>query len=163
MGDSLAKTYTSYLRNYDRDLYASRNRDGVICVYRRGRRFEPVLDSDELTLYATVESPEYLFALTETWKTNAAPRQWGIDRVLERVREIDVFQNPEHLEKIERENSKVDESKSRDFRNQTEAMLLDNKRSLQKAFSDINTSTLSKDDARRRRKETGKEIKYGNR
>lgn len=163
MGEAITDLYTRHLRRHDRDLYAARNKSGVICVYRKGWRYEPVLDSDELTLYASVFSPQYVLALTDTWKTNGAPCEWGVDRLLERVREIDLATNPDLLVRMEKENEKRDESKARDFRNETESMLYESRDAFKKAFNDINTSTLSKDDARRRRRDLGKEVKYGNR
>lgn len=148
--DSQKAYINRHLKSYDYELYAQRNRDDILCIYRRRKREIVAAEWDGFKLLDFIDSPEFVFALTDTWKTNGTPREWGADYVLSRLREMDFWSDPEMFSKMERENDKINEIKRKDFRNETEAALLDNKRALQKSFGDINTANMS---MREKRKE----------
>lgn len=150
------------LKVYDRELYSKVNKDGILCVFRRKKRYVYVCDFNGAPLYDLVESPDFVFALTDNWKTTGIPREWGSQVVLERLRKMDAWADPDLIEKIDRENEKIDEIKRKDRISNTEAYLLDNKREIQKAWNDINTSTLSKREEHKRIREKNRRIKDGN-
>lgn len=156
--DSLNRT----LKVYDRELYAKENRDGILCVLRKKKRFIHVGDFNGVALFDLVDSPDFVLALTDNWKTNGTPREWGALVVIERLRQTDVWHDPDLIDKIDRENAKIDEMRSKDRISNTEAFLLDNKRGLQKAWNDINTSSLSKKEDHKRKRDLNRRLKDGN-
>lgn len=156
----LIKSYTKALRSYDRELFASRTKDGVPCVFRRHKRFVSVGDLSGGTLYQLIEGKQFVIALTDNWTARGKPRNWGIDRVLDRIREIDALANERLLEEMDRHNDKVDESKRRSVRNEMEAFWSHERRRFAKATDDILTHSLSKNETRKRLKD--RSIKNGN-
>ena len=159
--DSYLKTMTKFLKDIDPLLYCGRNKLGVPCLFRKGKKFELVFSDDDMTLFNLVENQEYIFALTHNFKTNGIPVEWGFDRIRSRVREIDAWENEKLFEEMDKKNEAVEQSRARDRMNQTEAYLADNHRLFQRAFNDINTSSLSKSDETRRKRD--RSLKYGNR
>lgn len=156
------QSYTKALKRYDKDLFARRNQDGVLCVFRKQKRFEPVVVSDTFKFLNLIEGIQYIFSLTENWTLSTKPRQWGIDRVLERIREIDGWENERMFDEIDRKNEAVDKSKERSFRNETEAFFADHRSEFVKTF-DENMGcihSLSKDEPKKRLKD--RSIKNGN-
>ncbi len=155
-------SYTRVLKRHDKDLFAKRNQDGVMCVFRKNKRFEPVVVSQGFKLLNLVEGIQFIFSLTENWTLSTKPRQWGIDRVLERIREIDGWENERFFEEMDEHNERVDQSKRREFRNEAEAFFADNRREFAKGVDEIVgcTHTLSKDERRKRLKD--RSIKNGN-
>jgi len=74
MFDQRAKRLTHRLKMYDKDLYAQRSFNGVLSVYRNAYRYVKVVDEDNVKLYDLKHSPQFIFALTDNWKTNGALR-----------------------------------------------------------------------------------------
>lgn len=137
------------LKRYGPDYYCERNKDGILCVFRKNKRAVLAAEWDGFTLYNLIDSPEFVFALTDNWKTTGKPREWGSEHVLLRLKETDWWANPNLLDEMDKQNAKIDEAKARDLRNQTESYLADNHSVFKKAFADINTANLSKREARK--------------
>lgn len=154
------KGYTRALKSYDRDLFAARNALGVVCVFKKVKRYEPVFVDEGVRMLNLIQGNEFIFALTDTWGLNGTPREWGIDRVVNRIREIDALSNERYFEEMDAHNEKVDESKRRSMRNEMEAFWSHERRRFAKATDDILTHSLSKDEPRKRRKD--RSIKNGN-
>jgi hypothetical protein len=142
--DSYKNYISRAVKVYDHDYYAARNRNGILCVYRKNQRMIVAAEWDDFKLFQLIDSPEFVCALTDNWRTNGRPREWGAEYILKRLRETDLHHDPELVEKLDQANAKVDESKMKNFRNQTEDHLRENMSAIRKSFSDINTSTLSK-------------------
>lgn len=155
----LISSYTKHLKRYDRDLYAGRTKDGALCVFRKHKSYELVCD-EPFKLYNLVEKPQFVLALTDTWTLRGVPRQWGIDHVLNKIRQMDLQANERLIEEMDAHNERVDESERRKFRNEAEAFLIDNRREFAKAFDGVLTHSLSKDEPKRRLKD--RSIKNGN-
>lgn len=155
-----ALAYTRALKRHDRDLFCAPNMDNVLCVFRQVKRFVPVCETEDFKLMNLVVGKQFVFALTDSWTLRGKPRAWGIDFVLDRVREIDTQANERFIEELEKQNEKLDESKKRSFRNETEAFWAENRRAFAKATDDILTHSLSKDEPRKRLKD--RSIKNGN-
>ena len=155
-------SYTRELKRYDKDLFAKHNQDGVMCVFRKHKRFEPVVVSEGFKFLNLVEGIQFVFSLTENWTLSSPPRQWGIERVLNRVREIDAWNNERMFEDLDAANDRADESEKRSFKNETEAFFADHRSEFVKTF-DENMGcihSLSKDEPKKRLKD--RSIKNGN-
>lgn len=137
------------IKRYDNELYAKRSFNNIVCVYRRNYRYTKVYEEGTVRLYDLIQSPQFVFALTDNWKTNGVPRDWGSEVVLNRLKQMDFWSDEKMLDKMEQQNEKVREAKERDFKNQNESFLIEHKKQFQKAFSEINTSTLSKRETRK--------------
>lgn len=153
--DSKVKFINRVLREHDYELYCQRNQNGVIVVYRRGKRFVPFLDDGAATWFTTEESPQFVCALTDNWKTNGKPRDWGADRVVSYVKEHDLWNQEDFFKKMEAHNEKVDESNRRDFLNTAESFFSDTRSLFKKDFSDIRTANMDKTEKRRRLRDKG--------
>lgn len=137
-----ADVITREIKKYDYLLYCEKNRDGKLCVYRKGRRIESY-DLNGTTLHAVLDDPYFVIALTDTWNLNGEPRDWGIIPILGRLQMIDCWNRDlakESVESIE----KHDESKDRAIDNHIESFLKDKRREFAAITNDINTSTLNK-------------------
>ncbi len=154
-------SYTKALRSYDRDLFAGRTKDGLLCVFRKSKRYDLVCDAVDFKLYNLRDDKQFVFAITDNWMATGKPRDWGIERVLGRVREIDVVANKRLFDEMDAHNEKVDESKQRGIRNEMEAFWSHERRRFAKATDDILTHSLSKDEPRKRLKDRSiKNAKY---
>ncbi len=153
-------SYTRALKSYDSDLYAGRTKDGIPCVYRKSKRFEPVCEWNGQPLLTLTEDIQYVFALTENWTAGAKPRDWGIDHVLQKIKSIDALANKRFLEEMDAENERVDKSRARHLKNEMEAFWSHERRRFAKATDDILTHSLSKDEPKKRLKD--RSIKNGN-
>jgi hypothetical protein len=99
-------SYTKALQRHDRDLFAGRTKDGALCVFRKVKRFKPVCVSEGFSLLNLTEDKEFIFALTDNWTLSGKPVEWGIDRVLDRIRQHDSWANERFFEELDRENEK---------------------------------------------------------
>jgi hypothetical protein len=156
--DSTVRLYNKAIKEYDRELYAHRSEEGVISILRCNKRFV-LYDLDGQDLHVLIDSPEFIFALTDNWSTTGQPRLWGSDRVLARLREIDSWAKKDFLEEIDEQNEKVDQSKARHLRNEMEAMFSDGRRQFAKATDGILTHSLDKTEKNRRKRDANRECK----
>lgn len=143
-------SYTKALSRYDRDLFCAHNREGVLCVFRKWKRFEPVCVDESFKILNLIQDKQFVCALTENWSLSTKPRQWGIDHVLTKIRQMDLQYNERLFDEMDQHNDKVDESSKRSFRNETEAFWSENRRAFAKATDDILVHSLSKDEPRKR-------------
>lgn len=156
-----ALKYTRAVKRYDRDLFCDFNRDGVLCVFRKTKRFVPVCVDQDFKLLNLVSAKEYVFALTDNWNSSGQKREWGIEFVLNRLREIDLAAQERFFEELEAQEERAKQSELRSFRNEAEAWASDNRRAFAKATDDILVHSLSKDEPKKRLKD--RSIKNGNR
>lgn len=154
------RSYTKALRSYDRDLFAGRTMDGLPCVFRKTKRFVPVFEWDGGKMLTLTEDKQFVIALTDNWTATGKPRDWGIDFVLNRIKEIDALANERFFEEMDQANAKIDESKKRSLRNEMEGFWSYERRRFAKATDDILTHSLSKDEPKKRLKD--RSIKNGN-
>jgi hypothetical protein len=159
---SLMHSYTKAVQSYDRELYAGHTKDGVPCIFRRVKRWIPVCEDEGFSLKQLREDKELIFALTDTWAATGTPRLWGIDKVLDRLKEIDAWAHEDVLSKIDEQNSKVDQSRARHLDNEAEAFLKDNRREFVKGFEEIAPMARSLPREEKRKKLRDRRIKNGN-
>lgn len=154
--------YNRALRKYDRDLFCDHNRDGVLCIFRKAKRFVPVCVSENFKLLNLIQDKQYVCSLTENWSLSTKPRQWGVDHVLSRVRQMDLQVNERLFEELEAQEKRIDDSERRHLRNEAEAYVADNRRQFTKWFDDEFgcVHSLSKDEPRKRQRD--RRIKNGN-
>lgn len=157
--DSKAKFINRVVKAHDYELYAERNTDGIIVIYRRGKRYVPFMEDSDSCYYVTQESPHFVCALTHNWQTNGNPRDWGADIVVNRVKSHDLWNQEDFFKKMEETNEKVDKSKSQDFRNNAEAFFSDTHKLWKRDFSDIRTANMDKTEKKRKLREKGMEQK----
>lgn len=136
-----------YLRGYDSELYCEWGLPpGVrqillgqpkpaIYILRRNRQ-KP-------------HEPHFIFALTEDWTHKSAPREWGIEVVLNRLKAMDLWKNETVIDRLMKESIAKEASDKRAQRNSIESFLYDFRREFAKGTNHINTSNLAKIDARR--------------
>lgn len=159
----MLSSYTKALKRYDKDLFAGLTKDGRACVFRKTKRFEPVCVDDGFKLLNLIDDVQFIFALTDNWLMSGKPRDWGIDHVLGRIREIDTLAKQRFFEELDEHNEQVEEKKKRHFRNEAEAFFADNRKAFAKAFDETHgtITSLSKDEPRKRLKD--RSIHNGNR
>lgn len=145
--------YTRALKRYDRDLYAGRTKDGLLCVFRRSKCFEPVYEWESGSISTLKENIQFVFAITENWTAGGKPRDWGIDDVLGRVRSIDALANEKLFDEMDAANERIDQIKRKDLRNEMEGFWSYERRRFAKATDDILTHSLSHDEPRKRLKD----------
>ena len=130
------------IKRYDRDLFVKESHTGKAQVFRK-QGF----------------NKQYVMSLTQDWSANGIPVKWGLLPVIQRLKEIDVWNNEKLFEDMEREHEKDRESKARDRQNQNEDFARELRDSFKKTFNDVNTANLEKID---RRRVDDRRIKNGN-
>ena len=151
--DSRAKVIDRVVKEHDFELYAERNNFGVICVYRRGKRFVPFMISKDANYYGVTDSPQFVLALTHNWLTNGKPLEWGAEPIIKRIKAHDIWCNEKLFADLEEQDDKRSASKDKDFSNKTEAFLHDAHSSFKKGWNDIRVCNMDKTEKRRRNKE----------
>jgi len=141
MRDARERRLTQELRAYDSKLYAKRESNGSIHVYREGVRFFP-FEYHGNNFLASFPSPHFVLALTHNWSLKGRPVDWGIEPLMNRIREIDGWRDDRVADKLIDSYEKVAEQKEKDLRNKNEAFFYDQRSEFKKAFSDINTSNM---------------------
>lgn len=136
-----------HLKHYDRELYAARS-GHTYQIYRKSYRWDSY-EYQGQGLAVLREQPHYIISLTDTWKPDGKPVEWGIEPLLAQIRSMDLWRDrgmyAEMVKKREREERWKEDTRSNNIR----AAAIDMKRDLAKATNDINTSTLNKTDIRR--------------
>lgn len=157
----IKQSYTRALRSYDKDLFCDVNQDGVLCVFRKAKRYQLVWE-DGFTIYELKEGKQYIFALTENWALSGRPIGWGIELVVNRIREIDTLANEQFFEKMDEANARADESKRRSVRNEMEGFWSHERKRFARTMDESVgcTHSMNKDEKRKRLKD--RSIKNGN-
>lgn len=133
--DSRAKEVNRVVKGYDKYLFARRECNGGLHVYRR-------TPSNSACPY------QFVFALTDSWTASGRPVDWGLEVVLNRLRAIDCWKSENIFKQLEIDREKAEESRKRGMATTIEAFLYDFRRDFAKATNDINTSSLAKVDRR---------------
>ncbi len=146
----MLSAYTRALKKYDRDLYAGYTMDGVPCVFRKHKRYEPTCEIDGVPLFSLIVSKQYVFALTHNWSALGRPRDWGIDDVVGHVQEIDYLANQRLFEEMDAKNEAKEKQAKKTLKGNVEDFWRDERRAFAKATSDILTHSMDKTERRRR-------------
>lgn len=151
--DGTTRALTRNLKSHDRELFAARNKQDIVCVWRKSRRLQGPYEVDGFSFYNLADAPEYVFALTDNWTTSGSPVPWGSEVVLQRLRAIDLWNHESYLDEVDAANEAVDKSRRKDVSNNIEAFMYDFRREFAKATNDINTSTMDMSEQKRRKKD----------
>ena len=146
--ESRAKILNDYIRFLDSSLVA-RGEGERVNLYRKTRTLVPFEYQGQAYAYAK-DTLSLVFSLSEDWTLRTPPRNWGIDKVLNRIRECDLWNADSPVSNIQKQQEKVDESAERARKNTFEAVASEYRSTFKKAFSEINTSTLDKNFKTRR-------------
>lgn len=142
-----AEQITREIRFHDRLLYCEKNKEGTLCIFRKGFRLENY-DFDGKRLSFVRPTPHLVMALTHNWKVTGQSVDWGTLPIIERLNSIDLHNRnlaDELLAKYEKRNHQ----KQREFSSKNEDFLKEFRKPFAKATSDINTSCMAKIDKRR--------------
>lgn len=134
--DSVVKSLNSGIKKWDPALFFQRSNVGVLHMYRK---------SGQSTI-------SYVFSLTDDWTVKGDPVPWGLCPIIERLRAIDMW-NDDTFRRMEMGNAKVDESKTRSFRNNIHAFFADFRSQLAKDTKDVNTALMDKKKDPRRKQD----------
>ncbi len=138
---------TAALKSHDYKLYCGENKEGTLCVFRKSYTCEVYQIGDNILNYLR-PAPHFIFAITDNWKANGIPRDWGIDPIMTRILSIDSW-NRDVAGELVKQYEKDDASKDRDVDNNIEAFAKDYRRTFAKETNHINTANMKKIDKRR--------------
>lgn len=141
-----AERVTSVISEHDPKLYCE-GRDGKLCIFRRSQRIESY-DYDGMTINFVRPAPFFIIALTDDWRMSGTPVDWGLVPIMNRLREIDLW-NRDMASEIIRKEEEVSRINEKDFKNNGEAFLKDYRREFARTFNDVRTSNMSKKDKRK--------------
>jgi len=139
---------TRIIKGYDRDLFVGKNREGVLCIYRKSRRFESFEHEGVKYLYAH-DDKSLVFPLTDNWISTGKPREWGLEVILARLKALDLHRSTEYFDEIVKNQQLAEESSKRTLKNNVESFLIDFRRQFSKTFDGVNTALLDKTDSRK--------------
>lgn len=139
-----ADRITDAVQGYDHKLYAKRDDDGVIRIYRKCKELQKVQVTFELAVWNVIRNDYLVMSLTDTWGRKGKPVDWGVLPIMERLRAMDLWNSENLATEFMKNEEKDEKSRERAMRNSTESFLYDFRDQFKKATSDINTSNLSK-------------------
>lgn len=157
-----AKSYERVLKRYDGDLFIDRNPDGILCVFRKVKRFVPVIETEEFRLMNLSEGKEYVFALTDTWGLSGNERDFGVDDVLDHLQKIDSLANARFMEAFDEANAEAERREKRALRNEMEAFFSHERNRFVKVIDENVGTTTSMDKTETKKRLKDRRIKNGN-
>lgn len=85
-----------------------------------------------------------IFSLTDTWNVRGRPVPWGIEPVMARIREMDLWRDDSWADRMIEQSAQSEERKAHDRRTMTENYLYENHSRLKRAWGDVNTANMEK-------------------
>lgn len=151
MGSFTENRLTKIVKRYDAKLYVEKNYKGIYQVLRQSYQHHPYY-CDGAVIYGLVKAPHFIMALTHNWTASGEPCDWGIDPILKRLADIDVWSEKSFVNQgLEKHNKKVDESQRRDINNKIEDAVYESHATFKKTFADTNTANMAKIDKRKKK------------
>jgi hypothetical protein len=132
---------TKKIRQYDRDLYVYENEEGLKMVMRKANRLE-ASDYFQAEEDPSLLNPQVIFPLTETGSFGSKPVEWGIERILWKIKGMDIWRDSSWLTERKKRLERIEEDKKRQQKNEFRALAADIRTEFAKKVNDINTSTL---------------------
>lgn len=132
--------YTRMVKKHDRDLFAV---DAGAClqIHRRA-------DSVHQT-FCAAPMTQYIISLTDNWKPDGDPAEWGEIPLLEMLKSMDRWNNELDIDEMRNTREQQNQNRKTSARNEMKARAYDLRKEFARATNDINTSTLEKEDKRR--------------
>lgn len=143
---------TSEVQRHDSKLYCARNKEGMPCIFREGFRYENYRLDDGSWIRFSRPSPHFIFALSDNWKPNGVHVDWGIEPIMKRLRDMDLW-NRDILKDYTEHNEKIEKSEERSRQSKTEDFLREIRPSFAKATNDIRVANMDMKKDLRRKKE----------
>lgn len=137
------KRLTEVLKSHDRALYASRSSNGMIQVWRQADRWEASL-IPEGAENPDRPCPQFILPLTDNFKLNGKPVEWGLDPLLRMIQSMDSWSQEDILGDVTKTRESEKRVRERSRNNDIRARAYDMRREFARSFNDINTSTLAK-------------------
>lgn len=138
------------LKYYDRELYAVQINEAVQ-IYRKSVRWE-YFEFEGMKFAYSRLNPWFTLSLTDNWRIDGKPVEWGIEPLMDRLRSMDQWRDDRTYDQLCSERERNEENRKRAYRNEVRARAYDMRRDFARATNDINTSTLEKIDNRRNNK-----------
>lgn len=146
--DFRTRRITQELQKHDRSLYAIKSESGMFQVWRKADKWSAAdVDVDESGSNPT----QFILALTDTWTLKGNPVEWGLDPIMRRIQEMDLWTKESFLDNLRKERARSKELRERATKNEMKARAYDMRKEFAQATNEINTSTLEKVDNRRTR------------
>lgn len=127
-----AERLTQAVRTYDKALYVLQTNTGTYQVWRK----EYPKDWDGLTFSARNEV-QFILALTDDWTLKGKPVEWGIDPLLEKLKEMDAWRDDSYYGQMVKGRERDDANKLSRFKNNARAMAADVRKDVAKAAGDF--------------------------
>lgn len=140
--DSRVKSLTRALKEHDRDLFAERAPNGRIDVYRKCYEWDNY-SYEGKSLRVLVKRPHIIISLTEDWRPESTPVNWGIEPVLLKLKMSDGW-NRDIYSMLLANRERDEKTRARSRQNEFRALAADARRDFAKATNDFNVSTLDK-------------------
>jgi hypothetical protein len=141
---------THQLKDYDRSLYVYENDEGLKMVMRKADRLEAsdYLQSED---DSSLIHPQMIFPLTDTGDFKGKPVEWGIERIMFKLKAMDLWRNDSWLSERKKRLERIKENEEKERRNHFRDVAAEMRPMFAKATNHINTSTLAKVDHRRKK------------
>lgn len=136
------------LKRYDKMLFVYSNKFGIDLVMRQADRLE-ASDYNQIEPEVSALHPQIIFALTDDWKPTGNPVPWGIEPVMERLKWMDSWRDPDMFRRMEKNNELCEDDESRQRHNNLRALAADVRPELKKAYGDYITRYMPAYDKRR--------------
>lgn len=145
------KRITQELQKHDKSLFAVKT-NLMTQVWRKAEKWSASdVDPDEADSF---NPTQFILALTDNWNLDGTSVEWGLDPIMKRIQEMDLWTKDSYLDGMRKEREKNKAMRDRALKNEMKARAYDMRKEFAQATNEINTSTLEKVDSRR---------KYGNR
>lgn len=142
-----AERISEVIKSHDYKLFCKGNREGKLCVFREGTRTE-TYDVEGKTVHFVRSAPHFIFALTHNWLHDGESVDWGIEPILKRLRDMDLW-HKDVLTEITDHNEKVTKSNVRAKENEIEAFLYEWRDHFKKHTNDINVAGMKENKKRK--------------
>lgn len=120
------------VKRYDRDLYAQRNAMGKLIVMRKN------LNPGASDFWEDDKTPDqFILALTDNWRINGTPTEWGYEQVRLKLAEMDGWVRKSMYEEFCLRRERYEEDKGRAKRNDLRALAADVRKDFARATNDI--------------------------
>lgn len=149
MMDSRAKRITAVVSAYDSTLFAIRTVNGMLQIHRKMDKLK-VSNHYQTALLPGEYHPQFILALTDTWKLTGKPVDWGIEPIMAQIRSMDAWAKEDLYSDMCKRRARENELKDQHFKSEVRASADELRRDFAQATNDINTSTLEKVDRRRK-------------
>jgi hypothetical protein len=129
------------LKFFDRELFA-RCDGAMINIYRYRKTYvKHDLDSGA-ALFVVDCQPLYVMSLSTDWTLKGVPVAWGIEPIMQRLKEID-GQNRDVYASIMEQREKTEKSEKRALDNRLEDIGRETRNDMKRAWNDYNVSQLA--------------------